>query len=211
MAHATAKPPYHHGRLAEALIAAGVALLEERGAGALSLRAAARRAGVSHAAPYRHFRDRDALLAAVAAEGFRRLDAALARAAAADEDEAPALAEAYVAFALDHPGLYRLMFGPCVAGREDDPVLAAAAAAAYGRLAAAGARRLAGRPEAPPPGLFALAAWSLVHGLASLLLDGRLGERPGGVGRGEVVRRVAALLAPAPAVPLLAPSDGGPR
>ncbi len=105
--------PYHHGDLHRALVDAARALLEAEGPGALSMRAVARGAGVSPAAPYHHFKDKDELMGAVAHEGWLMLDAALARA----RDEAPAgrgritaLGVAYVCFAIDHPALYRVMY-----------------------------------------------------------------------------------------------------
>src|SRR4051812_36803257 len=98
-------PTYHHGNLRPALLRAASKTLEKEGAGALSLRDLARRAGVSHNAPYRHFRDRDSLLAAIATEGFRQLGDAL-RGRAGKE-----MGAAYVRFALEHPQQFRLMFG----------------------------------------------------------------------------------------------------
>src|SRR5262245_23167774 len=96
---------YHHGNLKEALLTAGGELLEKQGIAALSLRETARLAGVSHAAPYRHFPDKDTLLAALAAEGFELLRQSLAARAARE------WGEGYVMFALAHPHRFRLMFG----------------------------------------------------------------------------------------------------
>src|SRR5271165_7033628 len=105
--------PYHHGDLAAALIEQGLALLETKGLDDLSLRAVARRARVSAAAVYRHFADKDALLAAIAARGFAELNQAFDRGLAKARRRAPlgrlrALGLAYIDFALSHPGLYRL-------------------------------------------------------------------------------------------------------
>ena len=154
---------YHHGNLRGALIVAAAGLLETEGEAGLTLRALADRAGVSRAAPYRHFADKAALLVTLAGEGFRVLDREMERAAAGEAD-APgrlrAMARAYVAFAGRHDRMFRLMFsGP--AG-SDDGVL-------HGRLAQA----VAGLPAATD-GTAAAAAWSLIHGLAVLLIDGRL-------------------------------------
>src|SRR4051794_27635084 len=117
-----AMKPYHHGDLQRALVDAAVALLAEGGAAAVTLREVARRAGVTHAAPYRHFADKAALLAAVAEEGFRALHDAVARAGAeAPDDPLARLAasgQAYLRFAMSHPAHYRVMFGPDVAARE---------------------------------------------------------------------------------------------
>src|SRR6478672_7153397 len=96
---------YHHGNLRPALLRAATKTLEKEGVGALSLRDLARRAGVSHNAPYRHFPDRESLLAALAADGFEKLGQAM-RGQGGKE-----MGEAYVRFALEHPQLFRLMFG----------------------------------------------------------------------------------------------------
>src|SRR5215217_151305 len=97
-------PTYHHGNLRPALLRAADKILEKEGVAALSLREAARQAGVSHNAPYRHFADRQSLLAALAAEGFELLAAAM-RGHSGKE-----MGEAYVRFALEHPQRFRLMF-----------------------------------------------------------------------------------------------------
>jgi AcrR family transcriptional regulator len=168
-----ARRPYHHADLKPALLAAARRVLEREGPDRLSLRELARRAGVSHNAPYRHFRDRTALLAALAAEGFEQLTARM-RAAAAGAPAArrlDAIGAAYVRFALDEPGLFRLMFGGRLAVK-DHPDLAAAAERAYAVLA--GETGAAGTP-APR----AIAAWATVHGLAHLLLDGQIASASG--------------------------------
>jgi len=141
---------YHHGDLRAALLAAAGKLIEKEGLAGLSVRDAARRAGVSHNAPYRHFPDRDALLAALVEEGFGQLEKALAGRSGRE------LGEAYVRFALAHPQRFRLMF------------MTRQAAATYERFAKAFAGVGA---EAD---LAAAAAWSLVHGLAHLVLDRHL-------------------------------------
>ena len=109
----TVKTTYHHGRLRRALIEAAGTLVDIRGLEAVSLRAAAKRAGVSEAAPYRHFANGAALRAAVAAEGFGILQADLDL---AFDDEGRAAA--YLTFARDYPGRYRLMFGAAETGAE---------------------------------------------------------------------------------------------
>lgn len=166
------KSSYHHPNLRPSLLRAARRLLEEGGAGALSLREAARRAGVSHNAPYRHFADRDALLAALAAEGFDGLAAAMKQAAgnAPAAHRLGAIGAAYIRFALDAPGLFRLMFGGQVR------------AGAHAELAVAGARAYAvltgeAAPEAGSDR--AIAAWARVHGLAHLLLDGQIASARG--------------------------------
>ena len=149
---------YHHGDLPAALLRAAGRTLEKRGIAALSLRDTARRAGVSHNAPYRHFADREALLAALAAEGFAVLGERL-RGKPARE-----MGEAYVRFAQEQPQRFRLMFGGALP-RAKYPELRTAAESAHQAL-------VEGFRELPRPELAAAAAWSLVHGLAHLLLDG---------------------------------------
>ena len=163
---AAPKSRYHHEDLRPALLAAARGLLARGGTEALSLREVARSAGVSHNAPYRHFPDRAALLAAIAAEGFEALAARMrdAAAASAPQRRIGASGAAYVRFALDEPHLFRLMFGGLVRGREH-PELAAAAARAYAVL-----QGETGGSPAPRT----IAAWAMVHGLAQLLLDGQI-------------------------------------
>ena len=139
---------YHHGDLRAAVLAAAGKLIEKEGLARLSVREAARRAGVSHNAPYRHFPDRDALLAALATEGFRLLEESLQNRSGRE------LGEAYVRFALAHPQRFRVMFMTRQAG------------AMHERFATAFAGLGAEAESA------AAAAWSLVHGLAELILDG---------------------------------------
>ena len=169
--------PYHHGDLPRALVRVAVEVLSEVGPGGLSLREVARRAGVSHAAPAHHFGDKAGLLTAVAAEGFSRL---------ADELEAEEdfleVGVAYVRFAVSHRAHFEVMFRPELL-RSDDDVLVAARARAAATLYPA-----AGSVDA------GVAAWSLVHGFATLWLDGALpdlGEDPE-----AAARRVATSLRP---------------
>jgi AcrR family transcriptional regulator len=140
---------YHHGDLRAAVLEAAARMIEKEGIEGLSVREAARRAGVSHNAPYRHFPDREALLAALAEEGFTQLSKAL------ENRSGRELAEAYVRFALQQPQRFRLMF----ASRRAPPDLQARFGAAFAQLGSG-------------TSLAAAAAWSLVHGLAQLLLDG---------------------------------------
>ncbi|MCY6383089.1 TetR/AcrR family transcriptional regulator [Hoeflea prorocentri] len=155
-------------------IAAGI--LERDGPDALSLRVVARSAGVSHMAPYRHFENKNALLAAVAETGFRALVDSIDRAVAKEESGpliSRAIGLAYIDFARRRPALYQLMFGPQFADHEHYPDLAEAALLARDRCVAAvgllgpqtGSE---GAPELDPLGI---AIWSMVHGFAQLLID----------------------------------------
>ena len=166
---------YHHGNLREALIGAAAALLEAEGPLGVTLRGAARRAGVSQAAPYRHFRDKGALLASVAEKGFRDLHHAMKRTARvhrADPLRAlNAMVVGVVRFAAEHPSYYRLMSGPAVRGR-DHPALRTAAMAAWQTLGeAVVACQRARRMRAGDPMALAFTVWCLAHGLSVLLVD----------------------------------------
>lgn len=163
--------PYHHGDLRAALVEAARGLVERQGAASVSLREVARLAGVSHNAPYRHFADREALLAAVAAGGFRDLTAALEQGRAGGT--AGHFGLAYVRFALANPALYGLMFDGSIR-KSAHPDLMAAARPAFEllRQTIAAGRRDAGGAVATS------AAWSLVHGLAHLLTADQLAAAP---------------------------------
>lgn len=136
----------------------------------MGLREAARRVGVSPTATYRHFRDKDDLLASVAAEGFREFSAALAQAGRVGQPLS-AMGAAYVDFALARPGMFRLMFSPLIAKREAYPELREAADEAFAVLRRGVESRA---PQGEGVEAAALAAWSLVHGLVHLILDGVL-------------------------------------
>ncbi len=169
--------PYHHGDLRGALLRAAQEMLDEGGAAAVGLREAARRVGVSATAPYRHFADKDALLAALAAEGFKALGSALDHAAGPEDGRMNRMGEAYVRFALANPGRFRLMFGRGAEALGQDRALTAASLATFARLGGvtgAGARSpLQDSIAARAP---AIHAWARVHGLAYLLLDRMLPE-----------------------------------
>ncbi len=176
--------PYHHGALREALLAAGEAILERDGVGALTLRAAAREAGVSHGAPAHHFSDLAGLLSELAATGYTRFRVALltqmAAAGPAPAERLHAMGRGYVRFARDHPGLFLLMF------RSEQldlarPALHEAMEGTYNALAEVAAA-VSHSPQADAgtaPALDRLAdiaaAWAIAHGLAMLLIDRRLG------------------------------------
>jgi len=162
-------------------------LLEKEGVDALSLRRVAAAAGVSHMAPYRHFDKKDALLAAVAVTGFRDLVAAIDDAVSKEETgplKSRAIGMAYVGFACERPALYRLMFGPRYADPEAFPELADAVNAAATRCfeAVTLLNPRQGRQDLEAAETLGIAIWSLAHGLATLLIDGRIDvdDEPGG-------------------------------
>ena len=162
---------YHHGDLRTALIAEGMALLADRAADAVSLREVARRVGVSATAVYRHFPDKDALMAALAHEGLARL--ATAQHAAFDAKGGgvagfSATGAAYVRFALANPGLFRLIFAHPLTG----DIMTTDGADDAMTFLLANAAALA--PTGTDARIFALQAWSMAHGLALLLLDGQV-------------------------------------
>ena len=176
--------PYHHGYLKEALVNAAVALVAEVGPQGFTLREVARRAGVSHNAPYRHYRDKDELLAAVARQGFERLTAAMKRAAAQGQTPPERLrlcGRGYVNFALRWPEHFAVMFD-LPSNREKYPEYAMAGREAFDTLLKfiVGCQEAgllaAGDPEPP-----ALAAWSIVHGIAKLAISHHLPFGPAAV------------------------------
>jgi AcrR family transcriptional regulator len=169
---------YHHGDLRSALLATAQRIVAEEGTGALTLRELARRLGVSHAAPAHHFPDRAALLAAIAGEGFLRLHEALSKGVAGVVVRGPgarllAAGRAYVAFALDDPGSFRVMFGPDVAELPRAPAPVAEAADGAYRVLEQAVEELVG-PRDPRVAPLTFATWSLLHGACTLFLDGLL-------------------------------------
>jgi len=168
---------YHHGNLRRALLDATVELIEECGPEGVTLRGVARRAGVSHAAPYRHFRDKQALLGAAAEEGFLTLLASIearARRARTPATRLKAWGIAYVVFARRWPARFRLMFG-----HEINPVDQPEASAAADRLSSALVEQLeelqsAGELRVGEARRTAQVGWAMVHGIAQLALAGQL-------------------------------------
>jgi AcrR family transcriptional regulator len=194
------KRPYHHGNLRQALIDAALELIEEQGVSALTLREVARRVGVTHAAPQRHFPDRAALVAAVAEQGFRGLGAHVSEVRASARTPAQrlrAIGVAYVEYALAHPAHLRVMFSPEVADKSRHPELAAAAQAVHAALVdqIADAQRH-GSVAPGDPDQLSFAAWSMVHGCAVLLIDGQAMGRPKAALIEAVVDRLYLGLAP---------------
>lgn len=177
-------PAYHHGDLKTALRVEAERILVERGVAEVGLREVARALGVSHNAPYRHFASREALLADIAAGGFQRLRAMYAEAIAPEDPTArvTAIGHMYLRFALAEPAVFRLMMGKDLA----KPQYVELKVAADGVFAMVRAELLAaGVPD--PAVAETLALWSMVHGIATLLLDDRIEEHGGLIDPFEVV------------------------
>ena len=185
MSFAPKSPPrgsYHHGNLREAMIQAALDMIAASGPNGFTLAEVARAAGVSGAAPYRHFRDRNALVAEIAKQGFEKFAEELY--IAWDEGRPDpvaaieACARAYLAFARREPAFYAAMFEPGFP-LDDDPALLAASERAFGvlRLAADAATRGMKQQGRPPALMVALHVWSLCHGVASLFIEGPSGAR----------------------------------
>ncbi len=174
---------YHHGNLKEALIRAALELIAQKGPAGFTFAEAARWAGVSPAAPYRHFRDRDELLASVARRGFEEFEQALARAwDNGRPDPMTALdrfGKAYLAFARKEPAYYSAMFEGGVSPAAS-PDLQGSAERAFGILRGAAEALIAGMPAQtrPPALMVALHIWALAHGIASLFGRGDRARRP---------------------------------
>jgi len=174
---------YHHGNLKEALLQAALDLIAQKGAAGFTFADAARMAGVSPAAPYRHFRDRDELLSSIAQRGFEQFEAQLA---AAWDDGRPdtvtafeRVGKAYLAFARTEPAFYSAMFESGVAA-DSTAGLLAAGERAFGGIRAAAERLAALAPPnvpRPPALMMALHIWSMSHGVASLFARGDAARR----------------------------------
>jgi AcrR family transcriptional regulator len=177
------RKPYHHGSLRQALLDSALEIIEERGPSALSLREAASRAGVSHAAPKRHFATVADLYCAVAEDGYRALREHLLKRVAGQPDAAPLqalaiLGVAYVEFAITNPGRFRAMFHSGMTDRTASHPLEDAAGSAFDVLVDAIERcQQAGEVRAGSPRELALSAWAIVHGLAVLGVDRQLANR----------------------------------
>jgi AcrR family transcriptional regulator len=196
----TAARPYHHGNLREALLSAGERALEAGGAAHLSLRELAREVGVSHAAPRRHFADKQALLDALALAGFERLGAALDAAAVGGEGFAAsllALARAYVAFATEHPALIALMFTAKHEAGAPPELLAAGERAFAPALQAVADGQASGAVVAGDAEQLAKIAFALLQGLVAIAGNGMLDDdTPLDELLGEAVQRLLLGIAP---------------
>lgn len=183
---------YHHGDLRDALVRAARTILETGGLADLSLRGVARAAGVSPAAPYHHFADKQALLNAVAAEGFAALTSEMLARMAKETDPAARLNASgvgYVVFAVENPALFRLMFGGDGQSLSSDTALTEASKGAYDVLRTAAAET---SPNGTADPLTCLKLWALVHGIAKLILEG--GVKPADYGLASSEALAARLL-----------------
>ena len=170
---------YHHGDLRTALLAEATAMIAGGGAASVTMRAIGRRLGVSRGAPYRHFANKTALLVAVAAAGFDRLKDRLqtidAGAPRSSVERLRRMGEEYVRFALENPAHYRLMYGKEALTRQDQPELREAAIALFEQLVGViKAHQRSGGIKRQDPRAQAYVAWSAVHGLASLWIEGHI-------------------------------------
>jgi AcrR family transcriptional regulator len=174
---------YHHGDLKNSLIQAGIEILANEGLPGLTLRKAARVAGVSHAAPYAHFADKQALIAAISTEGYRRFFVQITQ--VAERYAGDPLRQfiegawSYLRFALDDPAHFRITFSGVVANEKDYPALVEATEQSFDTV-----MRIVSRCQEvgilsaqTPTDLLAVSVWSTVHGLASLQLTGQISHR----------------------------------
>ena len=170
---------YHHGDLKEALIEAGIKILKEEGINALTLRSAARAAGVSHSAPYAHFKDKQALLAAISTRGFHRLFGELIQAGHKHAEDPRALlletGWAYVEFARSEPAFFKLMFSGILENEHSYPDFMKAVQLTFSKLVeVVETGQDANILPAGKPDETAIAIWSLVHGFISLYQEHQL-------------------------------------
>lgn len=189
----SSRAEYHHGDLRRALLDATLRLVEQHGPQGFTLRAAARAAGVTAGAPYHHFKDKDALLAAVAAEGFDLFRLALERAAerpaASPRERMRNVGVAYVLFAVEYPTRFRVMLGYGVQNRMRRGAFAATAATLYEFVRDVLIEGLQAYSSEPVADAEVLGWWSVVHGLAFLAIDGHLGKVGTSPERSEIVVR----------------------
>jgi AcrR family transcriptional regulator len=166
--------------LRQKVLDASLALIQEGGLDRLSMREVARKAGVSHQAPYHYFGDRKAILAALAGEGFSKLARSLERAAAqADSESVPAveaMGRAYVEFALRNPAYFQAMFRADAVPLDRYPDARKREDAAFGKLVEGIGQAIVKQPTEVKQAI-ALACWAMVHGLATLILEGSLARK----------------------------------
>lgn len=182
---------YHHGELRSALIEAALEILKAGGMEGISLRALAQATGVTQAAPYSHFRDKDDLLAAVAETGFQRLALQMAEDATGMRnvrERIEKLMASYVRFAVDNKPLFQLMFSRELSQLKNYPTLAMTAGKSYSLISAALSGRAAASAE--DTRFLTVSIWSLCHGLTTLIVDGKIKlEQFGAAGIDEFVHK----------------------
>ncbi len=196
------KKSYHHGNLREALVEAALELLSTDGVDGVSLRKVASKAGVSATALYTHFKNKRELLAVLATRGFEGLTQAMVTHSDAIEDSVEKLvgiAQGYVHFAIENAALFQLMFGKQLSNLAEFPILAKASANSYKMMSNAVAVQIniknGVNAKTSPPQIGAAAAWSMMHGLSTLINDGKITPQTSGVDSIEVlVRQVGGML-----------------
>ena len=174
-----AESNYHHGDLKNALIQAGVKILSKEGISGLSLRKVARQAGVSHAAPYAHFADKQALIAAISTEGYKQLYTRVEKVQKTyASDPAQLLIEtawSYIDFGLNEPDRFKLMFSSVLEKEKDYPDFVHFSKKNFAQIVSViAACQEAGILRAGPSDLMAVSVWSAVHGLVMLYLEGQI-------------------------------------
>ena len=181
--------------LRRTLLDASVDLLASQGLEGFSMREVARRAGVSHQAPYHHFHDREAILAEIVTEGFQQLRARMLESMAVAKtagDRLTAIGKAYVGFALDQPAHFKLMFRSEMVSAEKHDEARACANSAFDLLVSTVDTVVRENRGKPDPALV-LAAWSLAHGVATLLLEGKLQKQVGESKRAQLAAAHSAI------------------
>ncbi len=170
---------YHHGDLKNALIKAGVEILAKEGAGALSLRKVARQAGVSHAAPYAHFTDKQALIAAISTEGFKallsNLEGIISEYTGQPQRKLIESAWAYAQFAMNETDTFKIMFSDMLEKEKDYPAFVQVSQRAFELVVElVSTCQQAGILRSSPPDIMAVTVWSQIHGFLALLVEGQV-------------------------------------
>ena len=170
---------YHHGDLKNALIKAGIKILAKEGVGGLSLRKVAKKAGVSHSAPYAHFPDKQSLIAAISTEGFKQLyselDAAISPYANDPKQQLTEGVWAYVQFAMNNTDTFNIMFSGVLEKEKEYPSFVEISRKTFDRVVdVVQACQKAGVLHSAPPELMAVSVWGQLHGIVSLMLEGQI-------------------------------------